>query len=286
MKKKGRFQKSDFTLLPLYLVAIILVLIPLLYILMLSFMEQGEVWGVNNSFSLESWQKVFDPIYLATFGNSLKLAFYATLITFAIGYPFGYYMAMLPKRTGRLALMLVIAPSWTNALVRIYGLMVIMRSNGPINSVLMGLGIIDQPIKMLYTYGSVLVGTVYSLLPFMILPVYSSAEKLDPRLKEAARDLGAGRFRAFLNVSFPLTLPGVLSGVILVFIPSIGMFYLADLVGGGKITLVGNLIKDQLLMARNWPFGAALSVAMMAMTVLLLVAYRKITGSDSLEGVG
>ncbi|MEG0754624.1 MAG: ABC transporter permease, partial [Angelakisella sp.] len=190
---------------------------------------------------------------------------------------------LLPKRR-KLVMLLVVVPFWTNALVRIYGWMIILRTSGVLNKFLLATGLVDVPLKILYTYGAVLIGMVYSLLPFMILPVYSSVEKMDWSLVEAARDLGASRLTAFLTVTLKLTLPGLLSGFVLVFVPSIGLFFISDLLGGGKIMLVGNLIKTQLLQARDWPFGAALSVVMMAMTITIIALYKKITKSD-LEGL-
>ena len=190
---------------------------------------------------------------------------------------------LIPKKR-KLVMLLVVVPFWTNALVRIYGWMIILRTNGVLNKVLLTTGIIEDPLKILYTYTAVLIGMVYSLLPFMILPVYSSVEKMDWSLVEAARDLGASRWTAFWTVTFKMTLPGLLSGFVLVFVPCTGMFFIADLLGGGKIMLVGNLIKNQLLGARDWPFGAALSVVMMIATISIIGIYRKVTKSD-LEGI-
>nr|WP_195985738.1 ABC transporter permease [Clostridium sp. D33t1_170424_F3] len=269
---------------PLYLFTIVFVVIPLIYIVVLSFLQKDVLWGVTNQFTLNNYAKMFDPVYGKTFLDSLKLAFATTLITTLMGYPFGYFMAKLAPNRRNFVMLLVVVPFWTNALVRIYGWMILLRTKGVLNQALLALGIVDEPIKILYTYGAVLIGMVYSLLPFMILPVYSSVEKMDWSLVEAARDLGAGRIKAFFTVTLKLTLPGVLSGFVLVFVPSIGLFFLADLLGGGKIMLVGNLIKNQLLQARDWPFGAALSVVLMLMTFLIIFLYRKLTHSKDLEG--
>nr|WP_050699440.1 ABC transporter permease [Anaeromassilibacillus senegalensis] len=269
---------------PLYLFTIVFVVIPLIYIVVLSFLQKDVLWGVTNQFTLNNYAKMFDPVYGKTFLDSLKLAFATTLITTLMGYPFGYFMARLAPNRRNFVMLLVVVPFWTNALVRIYGWMILLRTKGVLNQALLALGIVDEPIKILYTYGAVLIGMVYSLLPFMILPVYSSVEKMDWSLVEAARDLGAGRIKAFFTVTLKLTLPGVLSGFVLVFVPSIGLFFLADLLGGGKIMLVGNLIKNQLLQARDWPFGAALSVVLMLMTFLIIFLYRKLTHSKDLEG--
>lgn len=277
-------RKTWMLSLPLVVFTVLFVVLPLVYILVLSFLQRDVLWGVTNQFTLGNYAKLLDPIYLQTFATSLELAFATTLLTVVVGYPFGYFMGKLLPNKRKFVMMLVVVPFWTNALVRIYGWMILMRNSGVFNTVLLNLGIIDVPLKMLYTYGAVLVGMVYSLLPFMILPVYSSVEKMDWSLVEAARDLGASRITAFLTITLKLTLPGLLSGFVLVFVPSIGLFFISDLLGGGKIMLVGNLIKNQLLQARDWPFGAALSVVLMSMTVLIIWAYRKITKSD-LEGL-
>lgn len=281
MKQKNR---SFWLVAPLYIVTIVLVFLPLIYIVVLSFLRKDALWGVTNEWTLDNYRQMFDPVYLKTFGDSLKLAFATTVITTLLGYPFGYFMAKLPPRWRSLCMLLVVVPFWTNALVRIYGWMIILRAKGVLNTALMAMGIISQPLKILYTYSAVLIGMVYSLLPFMILPVYNSVEKMDWSLVEASRDLGANAVQAFLTVTLKLTLPGVLSGFVLVFVPSIGLFFIADLLGGGKIMLVGNLIKNQLLQARDWPFGAALSVVMMLMTLLIILLYRKVTGAKDLEG--
>lgn len=283
-KRPRRDHAAFFMVLPLYVFTLIFVFFPLLYILGMSFLKKDVLWGVTNELTLDNYRMLFDPVYLKTFLDSLKLAFATTAITTLVGYPFGYFMGKLPpKRRGGLML-LVVVPFWTNALVRIYGWMIILRTKGVLNGLLLTLGVIDRPVKILYTYGAVLIGMVYSLLPFMILPVYSSVEKMDWSLVEASRDLGANAVQAFFTVTLKLTLPGVLSGFVLVFVPSIGLFFLSDLLGGGKIMLVGNLIKNQLLEARNWPFGAALSVVMMVMTLLIIGLYRKVTHSRDLEG--
>lgn len=285
MGKKAKRRGPLLLVLPLYIFTILFVFLPLVYIAVLSFLKKDVLWGVTNELTLGNYRKMLDPVYLKTFVDSLRLALSTTVITTLIGYPFGYFMAKLPPKRRGMLMLFVVVPFWTNALVRIYGWMIILRTRGVLNSVLMGLGILDAPLKILYTYGAVLIGMVYSLLPFMILPVYNSVEKMDWSLVEAARDLGAGSVRAFLTVTLKLTLPGVLSGFVLVFVPSIGLFFLSDLLGGGKIMLVGNLIKNQLLQARDWPFGAALSVVMMGMTLAIIALYRRLTHSSDLEGL-
>lgn len=272
-------------LVPLYVFTIVFVAGPLLYMVLLSFQTRADVWGVVNEFTLRNYTSILDPVYLSTFAQSFQLAFTSTLLIALIGYPFGYFMARLSPAGKKRMTVLLMIPFWTNSLIRLYGWMIIFRANGTLDSLLMGLGVTDAPLKLLYTYPAVVVGMVYALLQFMIFAVYSSAEKMDWSLVEAARDLGASPWRAFITVSFKLTLPGLLSGVILTFVPSMGLFFIADILGGNKIVLVGSLIQDQLMKAHNWPFAAALSVVLMLLTTLLIALYRRVTHSDELEGL-
>ncbi len=284
MSKRGR--SSLFMILPLYLFTLVFVAGPLLYVLALSFASQGEGYGVSWSFTLENYRRILEPVYLNTFKESFQLALTSTLVICLIGYPFGYFMAKLPAGKKKKAMLLLMLPFWVNSLIRLYGWIIILQTKGVLNHVLKSLGIIEKPLKLLYSYPAIVIGMVYVLLPFMALSVYSSAEKLDWSLVEAARDLGASRVRAFLSVSFKLTLPGLLSGVILTFIPSMGLFFIADILGGNKIVLVGSLIQEQMTRGSNWPFAAALAVVLMGLTTLMIMLYRKITNAKELEGIG
>ena len=284
-RAKPRRSKLWLTVLPMYAFTLLFVLGPLVYMFVLSFLERAEGWGVTNAFTLANYQNILNPIYLDTFIESFKLAITSTLLIILIGYPFGYFMAKLsPKWKKRVMLMLMI-PFWTSSLIRLYGWIIIFRANGTLDKVLMAVGLTERPLKLLYTYPAVVVGMVYALLQFMVLAVYSSAEKMDWSLVEAARDLGASPLQAFLTVTLKMTLPGLLSGVILTFIPSMGLFFIADLLGGNKIVLVGSLIQDQLMKAHNWPFAAALSVVLMLLTSLMISVYKRVTHSTELEGL-
>lgn len=280
-----RRSRAGLTALPMILFTLVFVLGPLVYMVALSFMTRAETWGVLPEFTLRNYQNVAEPVYLATFWESLKLAALSTALVIALGYPFGYFMAKLTAAWKRRTMTLLMIPFWTSSLIRLYGWIIIFRAGGVFDRLLMALGITQEPLKMLYTYPAVVVGMVYALLPFMIFSVYSSAEKLDFSLVEAARDLGATAPQAFRTVSLKLTLPGLLSGVVLTFVPSMGLFFLADILGGNKVVLVGNLIQEQLMKVHNWPFAAALSVAILLLTTLLLFLYRKLSGSDDLEGL-
>ena len=271
--------------LPLYLFTLVFVLGPLVYMVVLSLLRRAEVWGVTNQFTLENYKNILAPIYLKTFVESFRLAVISTGIIALIGYPFGYFMAKLQGRWKQAVMMALMIPFWTSSLIRLYGWIIVLRSGGVLDQLFMGLGLTDGPLRMLYTYPAVVIGMVYALVPFMILAVYSSAEKMDWGLVEAARDLGASAPKAFLTITFPLTLPGLLSGVILTFIPSMGLFFIADILGGNKVVLVGSVIQDQLTQARNWPFAAALSVVLMILTSAMIWLYRKVAHVKDLEGL-
>lgn len=273
------------TLVPLYFFTLVFVAAPLVYMLVLSFETRAETWGVLSEFTLDNYVQILNPTYLHTFLQSLKLSFISTLLISLIGYPFGYFMAKLSHKWKKRMMLLLLIPFWTNSLIRLYGWIIFFRAGGPLDRLLLCVGVTDEPLKLLYTYPAVVVGMVYALLPFMIFSVYSSAEKMDWSLVEAARDLGASPLQAFLTVTLKLTLPGLLSGVILTFIPSMGLFYIADILGGNKVVLVGSIIQEQLLKTHNWPFAAALSVVLMLLTTLLISLYKRITHSNELEGI-
>ena len=273
-------------ILPLYIFTLIFVACPLIYMVALSFATPGEVHGVQWIFTLDNYRKLLEPVYLDTFVQSFQLAITSTVFITLIGYPFGYFMAKLPAGGKKKAMLLLMLPFWVNSLIRLYGWIIILQKKGVLNFVLKKLGLIEKSLKIMYSYPAIIIGMIYVLLPFMILSVYSSAEKLDWSLVEAARDLGAGKAKAFWTVSFKLTLPGLLSGVILTFIPSMGLFFIADILGGNKVVLVGSLIQDQMTRGNNWPFAAALAVIMMILTTLMILLYRKVTNAKEVEGLG
>lgn len=277
--------KNKLFLIPIIIFAVLFIVLPILYVIGMSFMEKDELWGVKYIFTLENYKQIFSPVYLKTFLNSLWMAIVTTFITALIGYPFGFIMSKSSKKMQNIVMLLLVIPFWTNSLVRIYGWIVILKAGGVLSNLLLGLNIIDEPLQILYTFPAVIIGMVYALLPFMILAVYSSCLKLDYKLNDAARDLGAGKIRSFLDITLPLTLPGLLSGITLVFVPSIGLFFISDLLGGGKIMLLGNVIENQLTSSRNMPFGAALSVVMIIMTFIILGLYKKLSGTSDLEGL-
>ncbi|MDU5779006.1 MAG: spermidine/putrescine ABC transporter permease PotB, partial [Haemophilus parainfluenzae] len=199
----------------------------------------------------------------------------ATIICLLIGYPFAFMVSKINPKYRPFLLFLVVLPFWTNSLIRIYGMKVFLGVKGVLNTMLMDMGILSEPIRILNTEVAVIIGLVYLLLPFMILPLYSAIEKLDGRLLEAARDLGANAVQRFFRVILPLTMPGIVAGCLLVLLPAMGMFYVADLLGGAKVLLVGNVIKSEFLISRNWPFGSAISIGLTILMALLIFVYYR-----------
>ena len=266
---------SVWMILPLYIFTLIFVAGPLIYMVALSFAQPKAGHGVEWIFTIDNYRKILDPVYMKTFTGSFQLAVTSTLIICLLGYPFGYFMAKLSDKWKKRAMIFLMLPFWVNSLIRLYGWMIILQTKGLLNHVLKSLGLIEKPLRILYSYPAIVIGMTYVLLPFMILSVYSSAEKLDWSLVEAARDLGASPMKAFWTVSFKLTL-----------IPSMGLFFIADILGGNKIVLVGSLIQEQMTKGNNWPFAAALAVVLMILTTLMIMLYRKVTNAKELEGVG
>ena len=250
-------------------------LIPNQMVVAASVLERGDRDFIRFALSLESYRRLLDPLYLRVLWNSLYLAALSTLTCLAMGYPFAYLLARVPRRYSRLLLLLVIIPFWTSSLIRTYAIIIILKTRGVVNNILLWTGLIQAPLELLHNDLAIFIGLVYTLLPFMVLPLYAAIDKLDPLLVEAARDLGAGWLRTFARVVIPLTLPGIIAGSMLVFLPALGMFYIPDLLGGARTLLVGSLIRNQFLAARDWPFGAALSVVLTAVMTLLLLVYAR-----------
>ncbi|MCJ2376585.1 spermidine/putrescine ABC transporter permease PotB [Vibrio sp. ZSDZ34] len=273
MKTKFNLQNAIVTLIVSWLV--LFVLIPNVMIIGTSFLTRDEANLIEMTFTLDNYARLMDPLYAKVLFHSFYMAIIATVICLIIGYPFAYIVAKMPHRWRPIMLFLVIVPFWTNSLIRTYGLKIVLGTQGILNKSLIALDIIDKPIRIMYTENAVMIGLVYILLPFMILPLYSAIEKLDHTYIEAARDLGANKLQTLTKVILPLTMPGIIGGCLLVLLPALGMFYIADLLGGAKNLLIGNVIKSQVLNARDWPFGAATSIALtLAMAIMLYAYYR------------
>ncbi|WP_438017520.1 ABC transporter permease [Sorangium sp. So ce315] len=254
-------------LAPLLLWLLAFVVAPTAIMLVYSFCERDELGQVVFRLSLSSYARVLDATYLKILLNSIRYAAITTAICLVAGYPVAYFIGRAREGVRNKLLMLVMVPFWTSFLIRTYAWMSILKSEGLLNGLLLYLRIISAPLDIMYTPTAVVIGLVYSYLPFMILPIYGSVEKLDNALIEAAFDLGAGPVSAFSHVIVPLTRPGIMAGILLVFIPALGMFAITDLMGGARVPMIGNVIQNQFGQARDWPFGAALG-----MTLLLLFA--------------
>ena len=257
-------------LAPMVLWLVLFAVVPLGVLAVYSFCQRDELGRLVYAFSWESYARVFDPRYLRILWRSLGYATATTAACLALGYPAAFYIARREVRLRERLLLLVMIPFWTSFLIRTYAWIQILKGHGLLNAVLQSLHLVSAPVEWLYTPTAVVIGLVYSFLPFMMLPIFASAEKLDESLLEAAQDLGAGPLRVFWTVAIPLTRPGIAAGVILVFVPAIGMFAVTDLLGGAQVPLIGNVIQNQFLQARNWPFGAALGVVF---TLLFAVSY-------------
>jgi spermidine/putrescine transport system permease protein len=260
-------------------------LVPLLLILAYSFGTSGVYGGITLGFNPGNYLKVFDPLYLEIIVRTFVIALFNTLLCLALGYPLAYFIALKGGRWKNALILLVMIPFWTSLLLRAYAWVVILSGNGIANRTLRFLGITDEPVTLIFTPQAVLMGMVYSYLPFMILPLYAALEKFDVGLKEAAQDLGASRWHTFWRVTFPLSMPGAIAGSILVFIPSAGEFVIPTLLGGSRIVLTGNLIQQQFLQARDWAFGSALAVMLAVLLLGAIMYYVRRVGAEKLEGV-
>jgi spermidine/putrescine transport system permease protein len=271
---------------PAALWLLIFFLAPLVMVLLVSFGERGDAGQVVYSWTLKNYARFFGKVgdrylYIHIFARSLGIALLNTLLCLLVGYPLAYFIARQAPNRRNVLLLLVMIPFWTNFLVRTYAWMVILRDTGIINNLFLTLGLIAQPLPLLYNQGAVIVGLFYGYLPFMVLPLYASIEKLDLSVVEAAHDLGANALRTFLRVVLPLTKPGIVAGSIIVFIPSIGAYVTPDLMGGAKVTMVGNLLQQQFLKVRDWPFGSAVGFVLM-LTVLAATLFYFRSGGETL----
>lgn len=259
--------------------------VPVGLILAYAFFQRGTFGGVVPTFTLDNFARAVDPLYLQVLVFSVRVALIATIVALLIGYPAAYFIATLPPRWRTPILILTVLPFWTSLLIRTYAWIVLLNREGLINRGLAGLGLIDQPLPLLNNEFAIVLGLVYGYLPLMILPIYASIERLNPDLREASADLGGGPFRTFLRVTLPLTLPGIAAGCIFVFVPSLGNFIVPDLLGGGLTSMVGNLIQSQFLRARDWPFGATLSLVLIGLMGALLFVQAWLLGRQRREAL-
>src|ERR687889_11567 len=260
-------------------------LVPLFLILAYSFGTSGIYGGITLGFNPSNFLKVFDPLYLEIIVRTFVIALITTVLCLTLGYPLAYFIALKSGTWKYVLILMVMIPFWTSLLLRAYAWVVILNGNGIANRTLQFLGITDEPLTLIFTPQAVMMGMVYSYLPFMILPLYAALEKFDTRLKEAAQDLGASRWHTFWRGTVPLSLPGVIAGSILVFIPSAGEFVIPQLLGGSRTVMTGSLIQSQFGSARDWAFGSALSIMLAALLLAAILFYVRRVGTDKLEGV-
>ncbi|WP_255298471.1 ABC transporter permease [Brevibacillus dissolubilis] len=250
-------------------------LFPLMIIVLLSFFQRGLYGDIIYEWTLANYARFFEPLYLHIFFDTIIISVLTTCCCLILGYPLSYMISRMSSSWQNIWLLLVMIPFWINFLVRSYAWVIILRSQGLLNTLLLQLGLIDQPLSLLYNPTAVLIGLVYTLLPFMVLPIYVSLEQLDRRKLEAAYDLGATPSRAFWHITVPLTLPGIVTGSILVFVGTIGMFVVPEIMGGAKSSMLGNVIQNQFLSARDWPFGSTLSIMVILFSLILIYLYNR-----------
>ena len=270
---------------PVSIWMILFVTLSMLFIIYISFMSRGVFGDVVYQFSLESYQTLLDATYFKVILKSLKAALLTTVLCLGLGYPFAYYIARKPPEVASRLIMLIMIPFWTNSLMRLNSWLLLFQTSGPVNNFLQWTGLVDRPITFIYTDGLVVLGLITNMLPFAVLPLYSSIEKLQKSLLEASADLGATPSQTFFKVTLPLTFPGIFSAIILVFIPSLGIYTVSDILGGGKVLYIGNIIKNQFGSIRNWPLGAALSVLLLVITGLLIFIYTRFAKIEDMEVV-
>jgi spermidine/putrescine transport system permease protein len=297
MRKSASSSRAPYLLIsPTWLVLGIFFLLPLIIMLFISFGQRGTYGGLKpiedlghyilSGQFLANYRQTLDPLYMQIYWRSLWMAVVTTVLCLLISYPVAYYIAVVAAaRYKNLLLALVVIPFWTSFLVRTYAWMLLLRTEGLVNTVLLNAGLIEAPLSLLYNEMAVMIGLVYGELPFMILPLYASLEKLDLTLLEASGDLGAHHSSTFWRVTVPLTMPGIVAGIVLVFIPSIGQFVVSDLLGGAKSMLAGNLIQNQFAIARNKPFGSAVAFELTAVVLVLLLAYAWYTKRKGQEAM-
>ena len=276
--RENRVAQGLLLISPANIYLFLLMVLPLLLVVVLSFLSRGTYGDVVFKFNPSNYTRLLDPLYGRILFYSLEVGIETTVLCILIGYPLAYYIARAPARQRSLLLFLILVPFWTNFIIRIYAWIMILRAGGFLDDVLQWAHITQGSLNLLYTPTAVMIGMIYEFLPFMILPLYSSLEKIEFSLLEAAADLGAPPWKVFLRVTLPLSVPGIIAGTILVFIPALGMFVIPDLMGGAKTILIGNVIRNQFLTARDWPFGAAASMILMVLTMVFTLYYTRKAG--------
>lgn len=283
MKKKGTRLAVLASVGPYAAETLLLVVLPLLYVCLMSIMTRPPYGGVEFTVSFNGYRALFEKAYLVAIWNSVRMSLVSTVIILLVYYPMAYMLSRCSRRVASNLIILMMIPYFTNSLIRLYSYITLFNTKGILTGILTRLGM-TWSADFLYSESAVVLGLVYVCIPYAVLPMYSSIERLDKALLEASYDLGAGRVKTFFRITLPMTMPGVYAAAIISFVPSIGNYFVADVLGGSKTLLIGNLIKDQFMSSRNWPLGSALSVFLIAGTMILVYLYARVSRADVMEG--
>ena len=283
MKKKEKRLAVLASVGPYAAETLLLVVLPLLYVCLMSIMTRPSYGGVEFTVSFNGYKALFEKAYLVAIWNSVRMSLVSTVIILLVSYPMAYMLSRCSRRVASNLIILMMIPYFTNSLIRLYSYITLLNTKGILTGILARLGM-TWSADFLYSESAVVLGLVYVCIPYAVLPMYSSIERLDKALLEASYDLGAGRVKTFFRITLPMTMPGVYAAATISFVPSIGNYFVADVLGGSKTLLIGNLIKDQFMSSRNWPLGSALSVFLIAGTMILVYLYARVSRADVMEG--
>ncbi|MCM3339404.1 ABC transporter permease [Paenibacillus sp. MER TA 81-3] len=268
-------KRSFGIIAPVVLWLTVFLVVPMVAVIAVSFMQRDELGNVVYSFTLDNYARFFDPLYLGIYWDTLWLSVLTTAICLLLSYPLAYYISNASPNRQKLWLILITVPFWINFLIRTYAWVLLLRTQGVVNNALIDIGLIEEPLQMLYTKGAVLLGMVYTFIPYMVLPIYVALEQMDNRLLDAASDLGATRWKSFWHITLPQTKSGIMTGSVLVFITTAGMFVVTDILGGAKAQMLSNIIQNQFLGARDWPYGSALSVLFVLSSLIIIGLFNR-----------
>lgn len=283
MKKKEKRLAVLASVGPYAAETLLLVVLPLLYVCLMSIMTRPSYGGVEFTVSFNGYRALFEKAYLVAIWNSVRMSLVSTVIILLVSYPMAYMLSRCSRRVASNLIILMMIPYFTNSLIRLYSYITLFNTKGILTGILDRLGM-TWSADFLYSESAVVLGLVYVCIPYAVLPMYSSIERMDKALLEASYDLGVGRVKTFFRITLPMTMPGVYAAAIISFVPSIGNYFVADVLGGSKTLLIGNLIKDQFMSSRNWPLGSALSVFLIAGAMILVYLYARVSRADVMEG--
>ncbi|MBD8500358.1 ABC transporter permease [Paenibacillus arenosi] len=260
---------------PVVLWLSLFLIIPMAAVVVVSFMQRDNLGNIIWNFNFDNYARFFDPLYLGIYWDTIWVSLISTLLCLLLSYPLAYYITTVSARAQKLWLIAITIPFWINFLIRTYAWVILLRTQGVVNSLLLDIGLIQEPLQLLYTDGAVILGMVYTFIPYMVLPIYVALEQMDKRLLEAASDLGASRWKSFWHITLPQTKTGIMTGSVLVFVTTTGMFVISDILGGAKSQMLSNIIQNQFLGARDWPFGSALSVIFIISSMIIIGLFNR-----------